>query len=215
MVFLEKAYYSVLGFFFPSPPRCLFFFCICSQESHCAASTFVSIVCVSVLCKISYTREVKSTVMQVVNKYGFADAICLVNKEFCYCNIHSRGYFLWLSLFYWIFTCNKTKMAWKNKGLGFQQFLNQDFIFLMRRFQIITAHNCTPQGVPPIKIQACMRVLGCVSSYGNVWKPHLNQLHCVAGRKAGVETLKRWAVPEKMRSCGAIEMHESGLVLGQ
>lgn len=82
----------VLVFFLP--PKTSVFFCICSQESHCAASTFVSIVCVSVLCKISYTREVKSTVMQVVNKYGFADAICLVNKEFCYCNIHSRGYFL-------------------------------------------------------------------------------------------------------------------------
>lgn len=88
MVFLEKAYSG------PPPPKMSVFFCICSQESHCAASTFVSIVCVSVLCKISYTREVKSTVMQVVNKYGFADAICLVNKEFCYCNIHSCGYFL-------------------------------------------------------------------------------------------------------------------------
>lgn len=55
MVFLEKAYCSVS------------FFCICSRESHSAASTFISIVCVSVLCKISYTREVKSTVMQVVN----------------------------------------------------------------------------------------------------------------------------------------------------
>lgn len=87
---------SFLFFYFFFPPRCLFFLCICSQESHCAASTFVSIVCVSVLCKISYTREVKSTVMQVVNKYGFADAICLVNKEFCYCNIHSCAYFLCL-----------------------------------------------------------------------------------------------------------------------
>lgn len=44
------------------------FFLHCSQESHCIpASIFVPLVCVSVLCKIRYTRDVKTTVMQVVN----------------------------------------------------------------------------------------------------------------------------------------------------
>lgn len=37
--------------------------------------------------KLDIREKLKTTVMQVVNYYGFADAICLVNKEFCYCNI--------------------------------------------------------------------------------------------------------------------------------
>lgn len=83
----------------------------------------------------------------------------------------------------------------------------------MRHFQIITAHIFTPRGVPPIKSKrAC--VLGCVSSYGNVWEPI--SISCIVWRrKADADKPKRWAVPEKMRSCGAIEMHEPELLLGQ
>lgn len=56
---------SLLLCFTPLPPR--YFFCIV-HESHCIpASIIVPLVCVSVLCKVRYTREVKTTVMQVVN----------------------------------------------------------------------------------------------------------------------------------------------------
>lgn len=57
---------SLLLCFTPPPPRDIFF-CIV-HESHCIpASIIVPLVCVSVLCKVRYTREVKTTVMQVVN----------------------------------------------------------------------------------------------------------------------------------------------------
>lgn len=55
MDFLKKAYCCVF------PPQIFFFLMHCSQESHCIpASIFVSLVCVGVLCKIRYTREVKN-----------------------------------------------------------------------------------------------------------------------------------------------------------
>lgn len=107
-------------------------------------------------------------------------------------------------------------MAWKKNtsGLSTVSFVKPRFLL-----PYATLPNNSPYlssaGGPPDQIQAWMRALGWVSPYGNVWKANLNQLHCVAARKADLEKLKRWAVPEKMRSCGAIEMHEPVLLLGQ
>lgn len=70
-------------------------------------------------------------------------------------------------------------------------------------------------GGPADKIQACVCVLGCVSSYGNVWKAISINGIVWQRKQASVAKLKRWAVPGKMRSCGAIEMHESEPLLGQ
>lgn len=58
MVFLEKAYCS-LSFFF-------FFLHLFRGVTLCRIHLYIHSVCER-LCKISYTREVKSTVMQVVN----------------------------------------------------------------------------------------------------------------------------------------------------
>lgn len=54
----------------------------------------------------------------------------------------------------------------------------------------------------------CVCVWVGVLVYGNVWKPLSISLIVWQRAQAGVERLKRWAVPEKMYSCGGIEMHE-------